>query len=354
MADRATLRSVLDDRRLSWSVDPLPSCSQPDDDLSYLVELDPIVTDDQLRRLDGSQFEQMMRELHAALKDAVPVQDTPQAALHREQPASVVVSLAPRPLVAPPCDLRESIGRLPASQAPITTSVVERRDPPPSVALHDPEAELLPELKLTVPAPDSDGHPRRPRLRIGRLVAGLAAASVLMLVPLSLEQAATRLAAEIGRLWQMTGARDAQALSEAGSVSPPSSAESSAERGNAQPASAESFLKPGLRPAESGLLDPKDIDALIAQGDRFLIARDISSARSYYERAIAAGSGPAAFALARTFDPDFLSQIGAKGVRPDPERAAAWYRVAADSAMRHAGVNSPAPSAPTLNSDGQR
>jgi hypothetical protein len=79
-------------------------------------------------------------------------------------------------------------------------------------------------------------------------------------------------------------------------------------------------------------LDPargdEEIELWIQRGDRFLMARDIVSARSYYRRAAAAGSKSAAFALARTYEAKFLAEIGAKNVRPDAEKAAAWYRVA--------------------------
>jgi hypothetical protein len=72
----------------------------------------------------------------------------------------------------------------------------------------------------------------------------------------------------------------------------------------------------------------EEIELWIQRGDRFLMARDIVSARSYYKRAAAAGSKSAAFALARTYEAKFLAEIGAKNVRPDAEKAAAWYRVA--------------------------
>jgi hypothetical protein len=70
------------------------------------------------------------------------------------------------------------------------------------------------------------------------------------------------------------------------------------------------------------------VEQLIERGNYFLIAHDIVAARSFYERAAAAGSSAAAFAVARTFDPRFLAQMGAAGARPDPERAAFWYRAA--------------------------
>ena len=76
------------------------------------------------------------------------------------------------------------------------------------------------------------------------------------------------------------------------------------------------------------LFRSEDIELLIQRGNRFLMARDVITARSYYERAAVAGSTAAVFALARTFDPQFLAKIGAIGVRPDFERAAAFYRAA--------------------------
>jgi hypothetical protein len=72
----------------------------------------------------------------------------------------------------------------------------------------------------------------------------------------------------------------------------------------------------------------EEIELWIQRGDRFLMIRDIVSARSYYRKAAAAGSKSAAFALARTYEAKFLAEIGAKNVRPDAEKAAAWYRVA--------------------------
>jgi TPR repeat protein len=57
---------------------------------------------------------------------------------------------------------------------------------------------------------------------------------------------------------------------------------------------------------------------------------DISAARLLYERAAAAGSGRAAVATGRTYDPAFLTAIGVQGMQADPAAAAAWYRRAAE------------------------
>jgi TPR repeat protein len=68
------------------------------------------------------------------------------------------------------------------------------------------------------------------------------------------------------------------------------------------------------------------ISALIRRGDAMLATGDISAARLLYQPAAEAGSGPAAAALGRTFDPAFLASIGAIGIQPDPSAAAKWYQ----------------------------
>ena len=72
---------------------------------------------------------------------------------------------------------------------------------------------------------------------------------------------------------------------------------------------------------------PALVEALIARGDAMMSRCDISAARLLYERA--AGDARAASALARTYDPAFLAEIGTCGIRGDAALAAAWYRKAA-------------------------
>jgi hypothetical protein len=69
--------------------------------------------------------------------------------------------------------------------------------------------------------------------------------------------------------------------------------------------------------------------AFASRGDAMLAIKDISAARAFYEYAANAGSARAAVALAATYDPAFLSQLGALGPRPNPAMAADWYRKAA-------------------------
>jgi predicted nucleic acid-binding Zn-ribbon protein len=70
-------------------------------------------------------------------------------------------------------------------------------------------------------------------------------------------------------------------------------------------------------------------ETLIARGDAMVAQRNISAARLLYERAATAGDGRAAAALARTYDPASLAEIGAHGIVADASLALAWYRKAA-------------------------
>jgi hypothetical protein len=68
---------------------------------------------------------------------------------------------------------------------------------------------------------------------------------------------------------------------------------------------------------------------LLRRGDAALTDGDIIAARLLYERAAAMGSAKAATSAGKTYDIDFLSQSGARGIRPDQTVAAAWFRKAA-------------------------
>jgi hypothetical protein len=69
----------------------------------------------------------------------------------------------------------------------------------------------------------------------------------------------------------------------------------------------------------------EDVKLLISRADAFVAMNDLSSARLFYERAVAAGNAPAALRLGATYDPSFLSQAGLRFVRADPAAAAYWY-----------------------------
>jgi TPR repeat protein len=71
---------------------------------------------------------------------------------------------------------------------------------------------------------------------------------------------------------------------------------------------------------------PELLMALVRRGDAMLAVGDVSAARLLYERAASAGSGPAATAMGRTYDPTVLAALGVRGLRPDPATALTWYR----------------------------
>ncbi|MGB6923334.1 MAG: SH3 domain-containing protein, partial [Methyloceanibacter sp.] len=50
-----------------------------------------------------------------------------------------------------------------------------------------------------------------------------------------------------------------------------------------------------------------------------------AGARSYFKRAADTGSAEAAFAVGTTYDPSFIKEIGAHGIKPDVNEARAWY-----------------------------
>ncbi len=73
-----------------------------------------------------------------------------------------------------------------------------------------------------------------------------------------------------------------------------------------------------------------DTAALVARGDAFVSARDIVSARLFYERAIEMGDGHAALRMGATFDPAFLERADIRGTKGDQREALSWYRHARD------------------------
>ena len=71
--------------------------------------------------------------------------------------------------------------------------------------------------------------------------------------------------------------------------------------------------------------DGPRIDELMAHGHKMIEVGYLAGARGYYRRAADAGSAEAAFALGTTYDPAFIKEIGAQGIKPDMAQARQWY-----------------------------
>jgi len=85
------------------------------------------------------------------------------------------------------------------------------------------------------------------------------------------------------------------------------------------------------RPEERGR-----IDELIAHGRKMIEVGYLAGARSYYRRAAEAGSGEASFALAATYDPALIQEMGAQGIKPDIGEARTWYERARSLGVKEA------------------
>jgi hypothetical protein len=77
-------------------------------------------------------------------------------------------------------------------------------------------------------------------------------------------------------------------------------------------------------------LSASEIAALVARGDAFVGARDIASARLFYQRAAEAGDEGAALRMGATFDPAFLDRTNIRGASGNQQKAVSWYRHARD------------------------
>jgi hypothetical protein len=77
-------------------------------------------------------------------------------------------------------------------------------------------------------------------------------------------------------------------------------------------------------------LDQAEIALMIKRGQELLRNGHISSARLMLHRAAKAGSADAALALASTYDPVVLAEMGVLGFAPDAEQARAWYSKASE------------------------
>lgn len=71
--------------------------------------------------------------------------------------------------------------------------------------------------------------------------------------------------------------------------------------------------------------DAARIAELIEHGRAMVDVGYFPGARAYFQRAAEAGSAEAAFSVGATYDPSFIEEIGAQGIKPDTKQARVWY-----------------------------
>ena len=80
-------------------------------------------------------------------------------------------------------------------------------------------------------------------------------------------------------------------------------------------------LSPPVRP-----LDVEQTKLLMKQGEQFIAAGDVVTARIAFQRAAEAGDAKAAVALGATYDPTALAKLGVVGISADVAKARSWYQ----------------------------
>jgi hypothetical protein len=76
-------------------------------------------------------------------------------------------------------------------------------------------------------------------------------------------------------------------------------------------------------------LSPVQEQAILNKAAVMIKANNVASARLLFEYAANRGSAQAALAMGQTFDPAFFRSAEIIGLRPDPQKAKAWYKQAA-------------------------
>ena len=82
---------------------------------------------------------------------------------------------------------------------------------------------------------------------------------------------------------------------------------------------------PAAQAAEAPAIAPAEAKVLHDRAQRLLKEGDIAAARLLLLHLAERGEGDAAYDLARTFDRDMLTELGAKGMDGDAARARGWY-----------------------------
>jgi TPR repeat protein len=83
-------------------------------------------------------------------------------------------------------------------------------------------------------------------------------------------------------------------------------------------------------------LSSAELAALLRRGNELVSLGDLVGARLVFERAAQAGDSRAALALASTYDPLVLQQLGERGLAPDIAMARFWYEKAKELGSKEA------------------
>lgn len=91
-----------------------------------------------------------------------------------------------------------------------------------------------------------------------------------------------------------------------------------------------------VRESKLRQLEPEEIETMLTRGQTMLENGDIAGARLLLQRAAEAGDQTAAMALAASFDPMVMKDLGVRGVEADVEKARYWYGKASQFGSKEA------------------
>jgi hypothetical protein len=83
-------------------------------------------------------------------------------------------------------------------------------------------------------------------------------------------------------------------------------------------------------------LEQDEITTMITRGQAMLESGDIASARLLLQRAAESGDQNAAMAMAATYDPAVMNELGVRGVEADVQKARYWYQKASEYGSKEA------------------
>jgi len=84
--------------------------------------------------------------------------------------------------------------------------------------------------------------------------------------------------------------------------------------------------------------------SILLRGNKLFEEGNVTQARLFYQHLAKKGVSAGALAMAQTYDPKFLDELGVQGgVRPDPLEAGKWYGLASDLTLNPTGRQSAGP-----------